>query len=72
MRAILEFDLPEEGEDFRYAVNGWRYVNVIDDLFNHIRKHIKYDDQLTEEQERIYEGIREKLSELLQEHEITY
>lgn len=43
MKGILEFDLPEEREDFETAQHGWKYKCMIDDvwekLFRPYHKH---------------------------------
>lgn len=63
MKAILEFNLPEDREDFDLAQNGNRYSCVIEELDNFLRAKIKYED-LPEDKEAIYREIREKLHEI--------
>jgi hypothetical protein len=63
MKGILEFNLPEDHEDFMYAQNGILYSIVIDELDNWLRSKVKYEDKSTL---KISE-VREKLNELLQE-----
>jgi len=43
MKAILEFDLPEEECEHSYALAGADALIVIDELFNEIRSCLKYD-----------------------------
>ena len=43
MKAILEFNLPEEQDDHKYALSGVDALLVIDDLENEIRSKLKYD-----------------------------
>ena len=43
MKAILEFNLPEEQDDHKYAMSGVDALLVIDDLENEIRSKLKYD-----------------------------
>jgi uncharacterized protein YggL (DUF469 family) len=43
MKAILEFNLPEEQDDHAYALAGVDALLCIDDLFNEIRNKLKYD-----------------------------
>jgi hypothetical protein len=59
MKAILEFDLPDEKFEFNYAIKGVNYSLVIDDLENWIRSKVKYTDQTT----FTLEELREKLNE---------
>jgi len=42
MKAILEFDLPEDQDDHAYALAGTDALLVIDDLLNEIRTKLKY------------------------------
>lgn len=62
-KATLTFTLPEEREEYDLALNGSRAQTTIDDIDNYLRGKIKYGN-LTEEQEAIYEEIRNKLHEL--------
>lgn len=41
-KGILEFNLPEEQEEFEYAQNGIAYSVVIEDTLNWIRGILKY------------------------------
>ncbi len=63
MRAILEYNLPEETDAFDLAYNGARVAIVIEDLDNYLRSKLKYET-LTDEQEACYQAIRDKLNEL--------
>ena len=45
MKAILEFELPEETIDFDYARNGIKFKVLIDELLNELRNRRKYQDQ---------------------------
>jgi len=42
MKAILEFDLPEEEHDHKYALAGTDALIVIDDILNEIRSALKH------------------------------
>ena len=43
MKAILEFNLPEEQDDHAYALSGLDALLVISDLENEIRSKLRYD-----------------------------
>ncbi len=62
-KATLTFQLPEEADEFDLAYNGARLSVIIADLDNYLRSKIKYEN-LPEEQEKIYQEIRDKLLEL--------
>lgn len=59
----LKFKLPEEREDFELAQKCHSLDMTITELDNYLRSKIKYGN-LAEEQYRIYQEIRDKLSEL--------
>jgi hypothetical protein len=55
MKAILEFNLPEEESEHSYALAGTDALLVIDDLLNEIRTKLKYDSgQLKEWNTEVY------------------
>lgn len=43
MKAILEFNLPEDQDDHAYALAGTDALLVIEDLLNEIRNKLRYD-----------------------------
>jgi hypothetical protein len=43
MKAILEFNLPEDQDDHKYALSGIDALLVINDLENEIRSKLRYD-----------------------------
>lgn len=53
MKAILEFNLPEDTEEFKMATEGWRYKSTIDDIFAKLRQHTKYESKYTFTDEEI-------------------
>jgi len=66
MKAILEFDLPEENDDFRYAINGKNYKSAIWDFDQLLRSEIKYKD-LSEDTYKAYKYCREELRKILEQ-----
>lgn len=64
-KAILEFNLPEENEEFELAKNGARLSYAIDDFDNWLRSELKYNDKLTEAEYNVYELVRSNLHEHL-------
>jgi len=45
MKAILEFNLPEDLESHNMALNGVKYNGVIESVIDHIRQKLKYEDE---------------------------
>jgi len=69
MKATLEFDLPEENEEHKDAINGHLWKKVVWDLSQHLRSKIKYSD-LSDDQYKIYEDLREQLWQYINENEL--
>lgn len=63
MKAILEFTLPEEQEEFEHAQKGWQYLGQIEEFDNWLRGQLKYCE-LDEKTAAAYELCRKKLREL--------
>ena len=70
MKVNLEFDLPTEKEDLDNALNGSKYKSVIRDIDNNIRLKLKHEE-LSDEEHIIYTEIRDKISYLLEDWNIT-
>jgi len=70
MKSILEFNLPEEQEDFDLAVHGGKWMSVCWDLDQHLRSKLKYEQSLSEEQYKVLEETRDKLRELLTDYNL--
>jgi hypothetical protein len=65
-KAILEFNLPEDGDDFRYAINGEAYREALNNIREDIRQIWKYRE-LPEDQfnlvDEIYQMINQRINE---------
>jgi hypothetical protein len=66
MKAILEFDLPEENADFKSAINGHNYKNAIWDFDQMLRSEMKHKE-LSDETYQAYKWCREQLRKILEE-----
>ena len=64
MKATLEYNLPEEQEDFNYANNGFNYYMALVEMDQWLRTEYKYNDK-----EEMYE-VREKLREIILENNV--
>ena len=62
MKAILEFNLPEEDEDYKSAVNGQRYINAIRVIVDWLKR--MHDDSKYE----TYGFVYEKVFDICNEH----
>ena len=64
MKATLEFNLPEDREDFNYANNGFNYYMALVEMDEWLRSEYKYNDN-----EEMYE-VRNKLREIIFENNV--
>lgn len=72
MKAILEFDLPDDQYEFDFANKGGKYYSVLWDMDQWYRSKIKYDGTLSDEQYKIYEESREHLRDIMNEYGVTF
>ena len=66
MKAVLEFDLPEDQNDFQAAINGNNYKSAIYNFDQLLRSEMKYKE-LSNETYNAYEWCREELRKILEE-----
>ncbi len=61
MKAILEFNLPEDGTDHSNAINGWRYRHAVSELDAWLRNEIKYKsrNELQEVRDKLWENLKD-------------
>lgn len=67
MKATLEFDLPEEAELHRDALQGSEWRWAMDALASYLRNETKHGEHSAEEY-RIYDAVRERLFQILDDH----
>ncbi len=73
MKAILEFNLPEEQKEFEIASNGSKWLIAMWDLDQHLRANTKYaPDDMHEEAYKAYEEVREKLREIMNDSGLNF
>jgi hypothetical protein len=66
MKALLEFDLPEDNTDFQAAINGHNYKSAIWDFDQLLRSEMKYKE-LSDETYNAYKWCREELRKILEQ-----
>jgi hypothetical protein len=67
-KIILEFDSIEEAQDARDAIDGWKWKHSIWELDQWLRGEVKYKEGLSEETHDIYDKLREKIREILDDN----
>jgi len=72
MKAILEYNLPDEQQEYDLANKGSDLSIIIWDLDQWLRNEIKYNNELTDKESDTYCKIRDKLREIMEEHDITF
>jgi len=64
MKAILEFNLPEDKQDFDFANNGINYYSALYEFDHWLRSEYKYNGN-----EPMFE-VRKKLNEFINENNV--
>lgn len=72
MKAILEFNLPDDQEDFDMATKGLKWYMVAWEMDQYLRTRLKYEDTISDEQYEAVEKARERLRELMSEHSVGF
>lgn len=65
-KAILEFNLPDDGDDFRYAINGEEYYIALRNIREDVRQIWKYRELPYEQWnlvDEIYKMINQRINE---------
>lgn len=72
MKAILEFNLPEEQVEFNLAINGNKWSFVAWKIDQELRSKIKYSESITEEQRDVYQEVRNLINEYMIEQSLDW
>ena len=74
MKAILEFNLPEDHIEFEMAVNGSKMHSVLWEMDQWLRAQYKYmpDSEYSEDKYNTFEKCREHLRELMMENNVNF
>jgi hypothetical protein len=70
MKAILEFNLPEDQPEFNTALQGSDWKHVCWQMDQYLRKRVKYDESLSEEQLEVYEDMRGEFWRMMKENNV--
>jgi hypothetical protein len=75
-KVIIDFTLPEEQEDLRVALDGYKWRLVVWDFNNKLRETLKYDvshigdEQVSELEYKIAEKYQQILLGLIEEYKV--
>lgn len=62
-KAVIEYNLPEEAEEFKVAIAAYTNYSILLDIQEYVRKLSKYDERETLPKDEVIEALRELLSE---------
>ena len=71
MKATLEFNLPEESQEFRTAINGWKFKSVLNEINEDLRSKIKWQDDMPDEVRFALQAVRDDMHQRLSDHNIN-
>jgi hypothetical protein len=71
MKAILEFNMPEDEKQFNTAFNGGKYQGVMERFANVLRMELKYNDALNDDEKRIYRDIQDRFFRCMNEEGVS-
>lgn len=71
MKATLEFNLPEEWEEYNSATQGHEFVTAVRRYIYSLRRKLKHEIH-DDEEARIVERCRAELYECLEEQGVTH
>lgn len=72
MKAILEFNLPEDQQDFELASNALKFWSVLYHLDQDLRSKTKYaPDDLPQDKYDAYQEVRDMLHEFMRDESIS-
>ena len=71
-KVILEFDPIEDKEDLNDAMNGWKWSAAYAQLDMWLRNELKYNEKLSECEDKAYEKTREKMRFIMQSFGLTF
>ena len=71
MKAVLEFNLPEEQHEHQVALDGWRWRAVVSDIAENLRSTFKHDGTLTPETHAYLDEFREELFQLIADRNLN-
>ena len=70
MKAILEFNLPEDQPEFNNAIKGGDWKHVCWQIDQYLRKEIKYNDDNSDYKTKVLEEVRDELYGFMNENNV--
>ena len=70
MKAILEFQLPEDQSEFNNAIKGGDWKHVCWQMDQYLRKELKYNDDRSLEELNLLQKVRDELYGFMSENNV--
>ena len=70
MKAILEFQLPEDQSEFNNAIKGGDWKHVCWQMDQYLRKELKYNDDRSLEELNLLQKVRDELYGFMSENKV--
>ena len=71
MKAILEFKLPEDKDEFTLATKGSNYYFALLQMADHFRSDLKHNDDYTHEEMAVVEKFQKEFLEILEDNNVN-
>lgn len=73
MKATLEFNLPEDKDDFELATKGGNWYSVVWDMDQWLRSQYKHmpDEEYSEDRYNAYYEARQKLNQIINDNGVN-
>lgn len=72
MLATINYNLPEDEFQFRRAINGHKWAQIVYDIDETLRQWNKYNENLTAEQKEAYQKVRDIICTEMLEHNLDF
>jgi hypothetical protein len=73
MKAVLEFNLPEDDHEFEMATSGSKFHSVLWDMDQYLRSKIKYaPDDMSDDTLNTLEQCRSQLHEFMGSYNVSF
>ena len=70
MEAIIKYKLPDEMNEYLLAINASKYFSALWSMDQWLRQEIRRNPDLHPDEKEIYELIRKKLNEIIEDNNI--
>lgn len=72
MKAILEFNMDDDKNDFELAINGRKWYVLAWEFDQYLRTRMKYEESISDDEYKAVEAAREKLRDLMFESGLNF